>query len=189
MSDIPDYSGYKEDAPAIGGNLMGALVDLSDQLEAADAEVERLEALLDEAKKNRQRLSEHEIPKLLDGMEGKISLPDGRTISITEKVRASVSSDRKPTAMKWLDDNGHGAIIKRRFIIEFGRDQEEWARTFKRQLSESSTPLNMKEERNVHWQTLDAFVREQLESGGDLPLDVFGVYRQRFTKIKGEKNE
>jgi hypothetical protein len=186
MSDdsIPDYSGFKDDAPAIGGNLMVALTSLADQKQAADEEVARLEALLDEAKKNQQRITEHEIPKLMDGLEGKINLPDGRVIEVGEKIRASIGGDKKPLAMRWLDDHGHGSLIKRRFIVEFGRDQEEWAKKFEEQLEQSETPLNVKRERNVHWQTLDAFVREQLENGAELPLELFGVFRQRFAKIK-----
>ena len=184
MTDIPDYSAFKNEEHPVGHNLMGALTSLADQHEAAQAEVERLTELLDEAKKNLQRLSEFEIPNLLDGLEGKINLPDGRTITVAEKIRASVTSDNKPRAMKWLDDNGHGGIVKRRFIIEFGRDQEDWAKRFEAQLAASETPLNVKQERNVQWQTLDAFVREQLEHGGDFPKDLFGIYRQRNTKIK-----
>ena len=187
MNDIPDYSGYKETNPVIGDNLMGALIDLSDQLQAAEEEAQRLELLLNEAKKNLQNLAEHEIPKLLEGLKGKLSLPDGRVITVTEKIRSHVSSERKSTAMRWLEDNDHGSLIKRRFIIEFGRDQEDWVKKFEAQLETSETPLNIKREHNVHWQTLDAFVREGLEQGEDIPLDLFGVYRQRFAKIKGAK--
>jgi len=185
--EIHDYSAFKQETDQVGGNLMTALTSLADQQEAAQAEVERLEALLDEAKKNLARISEIEIPKLMDGIEGKLNLPDGRQVTIAEKIRSSISSDKKPLAMKWLDDNDHGGLIKRRFIIEFGRDQEEWAKQFEAQLASSKTPLNVKQERNVHWQTLDAFVREQLEEGGDLPLDLFGVFRQRSAKIKAAK--
>jgi hypothetical protein len=31
---------------------------------------------------------------------------------------------------------------------------------------------------------LEAFVRDQLNKGEDLPLDVFGVYPQKVVKIK-----
>lgn len=181
---IPDYSDFKDEAPAVGGNLMTALISLADQKQAADAEVARLEALLDEAKKNQQRITEHEIPKLMDGLEGKINLPDGRVIEVGEKIRASIGGDKKPVAMRWLNDNGHGSLIKRRFVVEFSRGQEDWAKKFEAQLEASDVPLNVKREYNVHWQTLDAFVREQLETGAELPLDLFGVFRQRFAKIK-----
>jgi hypothetical protein len=187
MNDkIPDYSSFKQEPAEIGGNLMSALCFLADQQQQAEGEVERLQALLDEAKKNVQRISEHEIPKLLDGLDGKINLPDGRVITVTEKIRSGTTGDKKIVAIKWLDDNGHGAIVKRQFIIEFSRDQEEWAKEFEQMLSKSKTPLNVKKERSLHHATLEAFVRQALQDGEDIPLDTFGVYRQRFAKIKGD---
>lgn len=182
LTETPDYSAFKGDKIQLGGNLMTQLTALADEQQAAEAEVERLEALLEEAKTNLRRITEHDIPELLDGLDGRMKLPDKREIVVTEKIRANVPKEKKPFAMKWLDDNGHGAIVKRRFIIEFGKDQEALVRQFEEQLAKSPTPLNVKKEHNVHWQTLDAFVREQLEEGG-LPLDLFGVYRQKFTKI------
>lgn len=182
MTEIPDYS-HVSGITQPGDNLVAALANMADQQEAAEAEVARLESLLDEAKTNLRRIVEHEIPSLMDGLEGTINLPDGRKVTIAEKIRASVKKEVKPIAMRWLDDNGHGGIVKRQFIIEFGKDQEEWARAFRQQLAESRVPLNVKEERNVQWQTLDAWVREQLAEGNQLP-EVFGVFRQRFAKIK-----
>ena len=41
-----------------------------------------------------------------------------------------------------------------------------------------------KEDKNVAWQTLDAFVKEQLNEGVNLPLELFGVYHQKIAKIK-----
>ena len=37
---------------------------------------------------------------------------------------------------------------------------------------------------NVHPSTLAAFVREKLREGEELPLDLFGVHRQRIAKIE-----
>jgi hypothetical protein len=42
----------------------------------------------------------------------------------------------------------------------------------------------MKQKSDVHWQTLVAWVREQLGEGVDLPRDTFGIFRQRVAKIK-----
>lgn len=185
MIETHDYSAFVEDTiPQAGDNLLAALTGLADQQEQAEAEISRLEELLNEAKTNLQRISEQEIPKLVDGMEGKLTLPDGRTIDVSEKLRCYTLTENRARAMKWLEDNGHGAIVKRRFIVEFGRDQEEWAKEFERQLAHSEKPLNLKRERNVQWQTLDAWGRERLEEGEDIPSDLFQIHRIRQTKIK-----
>jgi hypothetical protein len=39
----------------------------------------------------------------------------------------------------------------------------------------------------VHPQTLAAFVKEQVESGTDFPLDLFNVYIGQIAKIKRSK--
>ena len=185
MSEIPDYSDYKETPnEAMGDNMMAALVSLADQQEAAENEVERLQALMDEAKSNVRRLSEHEIPKLLDGLEGTLNLPDGRKITVTEKIRTSVTGERKLRAMNWLEEHGHGGIIKRRMTIDLGKEQEELAKQIKAKLEELDQAVLFKEDHNVAWQTMDAFVKEQLGLGTDLPLEMFGVYHQKLAKIR-----
>ncbi|QDP61593.1 MAG: hypothetical protein Tp138OMZ00d2C19078261_54 [Prokaryotic dsDNA virus sp.] len=182
--DIPDYSDFKEESPIAGDNLMKSLMALADEQEAAEAEVDRLNALMDEAKANLKRISEHEIPKLLDGMEGKISLPDGRSITLNEKIRTSVSGERKERAFDWIEKQGFGSIIKRRINIDIGKDQEALSDEIKGKLAEIDSAVIYKEERNVPWQTMDAFVKEKLGQGADVPLELFGVYHQRTTKIK-----
>ena len=185
MTEVPDYSKFKDsNEDTIGGNMMASLVALADIQEAAESEVERLKLLLEEATANVRRMSEFEIPKLLDGLEGKINLPDGRTITVQEKIRTSVSGDRKPRAMQWLEDNGHGAIVKRRMTIDLSKDQEELAEKIRDALEALDEAVLFKEDKNVAWQTLDAFVKEQLTDGVDIPLELFGVYHQKIAKIK-----
>ena len=180
---VPDYSKYSSGVNIPGDNLMYALTHLADQQQAVEDEIKALEILLDIAQDKLKHLSEESIPQLLDGLEGTVKLTDGRTVTVKEKIRGNISSDKKLFAMKWLEDHDHGDIIKRRFIIEFNRDQENIAKDFEKMLFENGV-LNVKKEQNVHWQTLDAFVREQLSEGSGMPLDLFGVYRRRNASIK-----
>ena len=46
---------------------------------------------------------------------------------------------------------------------------------------------NFKLKEAVHPQTLKAFVREQVETGKELPFDLFGVYIANKTKITNNK--
>lgn len=179
-----DYSGFQDDTPQIGDNLMKSMVFLVDQAEEAEREVERLNALLDEAKTNHRRILETEIPQLMDGMEGTFDLPDGRKVTVKEDIRCSIAGEKKYPAIKWLNENGHGAIIKRKFTIEFSKDQEDEAEAFAKELADRDEPLNVKREFSVHPQTLGAFVREQLGEGVALPAETFGIFRQRVAKIK-----
>lgn len=178
-----DYSEYKDDE-AIGDNLMAVLIGLADQQEAAESEVERLTELLKEAKKNVLLYSETNIPKALDGLEGKFKLTDGREINVKEDIRSHLSKENKPKGIIWLNNNGHSAIVKREFKIEFGKGDDKWADKFERDLAKRKKPLNVKRGMSVHAGTLKSFIRQALEDGEDIPQKLFGVYRQRVAKIK-----
>lgn len=177
-----DYSEYEEDR-GLGDNFTKTLISLADEAERAEEEVERLTNLLDIAKTNYRRVVEQEIPQIVDGLNSTLNLPDGRKITIKEQVRCSIAGERKYPALQWLNSNGHGNLIKRRFIIEFGKDQEQWADEFEQKLTNYERPLNVKREANVHPQTLQAFVRERLREGDNVPIETFGVFRQRTAKI------
>lgn len=178
-----DYSHLEDTKEIPGANLMTVLIELADKQEKAEKEIARLELLLEEAKTNLKNIQEYELPKLMDGLSGEITLPDKRTIKISEKIRANLSKENKPIAFKWMETTGNSSLIKRRFIIEFNKNQAEEAEAFQELLKTSKKPLNIQEENNVHWQTLDAFVRQQLENGSGIPLTTFGVFRQRISKI------
>ncbi len=83
-----------------------------------------------------------------------------------------------------VEDNKNGKLIKRTFAIEFGKGDEKWADKFERDCAQRVKPLNIKRKKGVHSGTLQAFIKKALEEGVDIPLDVFGAYRQRFAKIK-----
>lgn len=178
-----DYSEFKEDMP-IGDNLLTALIETADQMEAAEKLVESLEAQLAEAKENLKQIAERTLPHMLEGMDADIRLPDGRVVKIGEKVRASIKAENKPLAFKYLEDNGHDALIKRTFTIAFGKNEAEWADKFEAELASSSRPLNVKRDQSVHPQTLVSWVRQQLAEGAEIPMDIFGVYQQRVATVK-----
>ncbi len=179
-----DYSEYEDTSkPVIGDNLMKALISLADRQEGLEADIEDLEAQLEKKKTSLALIADKELPNMLDGVIGNLVLEDGRVIEIFEKVRASIAGKKSAPATKWLDENGFGSIVKREFVINFNKDDEKWADKFERDLAQRKKPLNVKRKRSVHPQTLEAFVREQLGQGVKIPTDLFGIYRQRKSKI------
>jgi hypothetical protein len=67
--------------------------------------------------------------------------------------------------------------------LNFGRGELEIAKEFVTWLNEQRPELSPELSQNVHWQTLRAFVREMVESGAALPLDLFGVFIGRKAKL------
>lgn len=185
-TEADPYADFKDDG--IPGNLETVLIQLADELEAADALIERLEAQLEEAKDARKEIAEQRIPNATEGMDGELHLKDGRKLLVKEEIRCSIAGDKAAPAIKWVTDNDYGHIVKRQKIFEFGKDSDEQVNAFMKAVTkyqaEKGAVLNIKDKDSIHHQTLLAWVKEQLAEGVDLPRDTFGIFRQRVAKVK-----
>jgi len=66
--------------------------------------------------------------------------------------------------------------------VRFGRGEDELCDRLKNLLGEQGFPLEQAEK--VEPMTLKAFVKEQIERGNEIPLDLFGVFVGQRAKIK-----
>jgi hypothetical protein len=175
---------FEEPRAADGDNILSAIAALArDQLEA-EIEVEKATEVLKEANEKLSLIAKVKLPALMDEAEQtEITTKDGIRVSIKESYKASISQENSSKALKWLEENGHENLIKREFKIEFGKDEESWAKKFEVDLSKRKRPLKHELKRTVHATTLAAFVREQVGEGEDIPLDLFGAYRMRQAKL------
>ncbi len=85
------------------------------------------------------------------------------------------------TSLCWLRSNGLGDIIKNDITVSFGRDEDnkaaEYANLARGQGFEPTQKLK------VEPMTLKALVRERIEAGKDMPMDIFNVFVGNRTKI------
>lgn len=180
-----DYSDFEVTDP--GANLMARIEGLAqDQLDA-ETRVESLEQQLTEAGAVVTRIKEHDFPNLLDEAQlgaSKIVTPNGIEVSMKEEIRGNIPKGKEKPAHDWLEEHDNAELIKRTVTIVFGKDEEAWAAKFKRDCAQRKKPLNLAIKRGVHAGTLRSFVKESLAKGVPIPMKTFGVFRQRFTKVK-----
>ena len=112
-----------------------------------------------------------------------IRLGPGFKIKVSTFYNASIPPERKEEAYEWLDTNGHGGMIKTEVKTNFGRGELEAAKALIAEINENHPEIAMDLNQTVHWQTLRAWVKEQVEGGKSLPIDMFGVFVGRKTKI------
>ena len=183
-----DYTNFKGDPEEqVGDNLMARIQGLAQEWLDAKNLVESMEERLAEAKAAFLQISEHKLPDLLDDAQlgdSKITTPAGHLVSASEVIRGSIPEDSSVAAFQWLEDHDDGNIIKRQITIEFNKGDEVWAKKFIRDCQQRKKALNLKQKKAVHPMTLQKYVREALEEGVDIPMKTFGVYRQRFAKVK-----
>lgn len=185
MQDDP-YADFREDETP--GNLDTVLIQLADELQEAEAYVALKEKELEEAKDAMKEIAEMRIPSATDGLEGKFALSDGRTLEVKEDIRSSIAGDKRIPAIQWLDEHDYGHIVKRVIAVEFGKDSDKEVAEYKAVLEKhkkaTNRPLVVKEQYSVHHATLNAWVKEQLGEGVELPKETFGIFRQRVAKVK-----
>jgi len=181
MTDDP-YAAVKDDGPQ--GNLDTVLCQLANELLAAEAEVERIEEELSVAKDAVKDIAETRIPAVAEGLEGKFTLSDGRQLEVKEEIRSSIAGVKRIPAIEWLDRNEYGHIVKRVLSFEFKRDDQATFQKFREAVEALKMALVMKENYSVHHATLNAWVKEQLSEGVELPTETFGIFRQRTAKVK-----
>lgn len=133
-----------------------------------------------------RRVQEQDLPEAMDDVSmASFKLDDGTEIKVKPFYAASIPEDRKDEAFEWLKEHDFDGMIKADVKVQFGKGEFEVAQSFLqfiRGFNEKAIDPDYKE--SVHWQTLRAFVKEQIEGGQPLPLDMFGVFVGRKAELK-----
>lgn len=174
-----DYSGYQ---PKATEEFANRLIKMVLELERVDEKVEELRAQLKQAEATADALRETDIPSLMKQARQTDCTIDGINVKVEKKIRANIKNEDREEVYSWFEANGFGKLIKRKFTILFGRDDEQWAAKFERDLEKRKRPLEVERTKDVHHSTLEKFARSQLEAGKKMHEKI-GIYEQPFVKI------
>lgn len=183
MNDIlEDMFDESEALDSINTETTKNLSGLVRQLRVVEQEVEEAETLLKNLKAEKQKLSTQMIPDLMDEMGVERVDVDGLTVTKKQIVAASIPVDKRELAFDWLRDRGLDDIIKNDVVCTFGRGQDNLAKdafwTLKDKGLEPSTKTH------IHPMTLKAFVKDRVEQGQEIDLDLFGAFLTNAVEIK-----
>ena len=144
-----------------------------------------LAAKEDEIKKLKQDIdiiSGEVIPTMMQEMNlSSLKLADGSSIEVKPVYGASISASKKEEAFNWLRNNGLGDLIKNEITVSFGRNEDNKAALYAELAQGQGYQPTQK--LKVEPMTLKALVRERLESGKEMPTDLFNVFAGNRTKI------
>ena len=156
-------------------NQVKKLRDLEDQVKTE-------EQALKDKEKEIERISGEVIPTLLSEMGlSSLKLADGSAVDVKPYYAANISVKNREAAYNWLRENGLGDIIKNDITVSFGRGEDnkaaEYANLAKGQGFQPTQKLK------VEPMTLKALVRERIEKGVEMPMDIFNVFVGNRTKL------
>ena len=148
---------------------------LEDKYAAKEEELKKI-------KKDMDVLSGEVIPTMMTEMNvAKFSLEDGAGVEVKPVDGASIPKEREEEAFDWLRKNGLGDLIKNMVTVSFGRNEDNKAADFA--VLAQGQGYQPSQKLKVEPMTLKALVRERLESGKELPTDLFNVFAGSRTKI------
>ena len=145
-----------------------------------------MEGLLKDKKKALLAITDGQLPDALEhmGLE-KFTLTDGSEIATKVFYGASIPRDRRDEAYEWLRDHEFGDLVKNNVTVTFGRGEDETAKEFIELCGAQGFSPNQSEK--VEPMVLKAWLRERVEAGDPIPLDLFGAYISNRATIKRSK--
>ena len=151
------------------------LRDLEDRIKQKEVELKKL-------KKDLDIISGEVIPTMMTEMNiSTLKLADGSAVEVRSIYGASISPDKKEEAFNWLRNNGLGDLIKNEVTVSFGRNEDNKAADYT--VLAQGQGYQPVQKLKVEPMTLKALVRERVESGKDMPSDLFNVFAGNRTKI------
>ena len=163
-----------DDGKALSSQVV-KLKNLEDQIKDTEDYLKKL-------KSEMNYISGEVIPNMMQEMNLKtMKLADGSAIEVKPVYGASITEAKKEEAFKWLRDNDLGNIIKNEVTVSFGRNEDNKAAEYA--VLAQGQGYEPVQKIGVHPQTLKAVVRERLESGREMPSDLFKTYAGNSTKI------
>lgn len=193
MSDgltAEELAAYQADTEteAEDGNILAKITRIAKEAREAEADVVRCEEQLKAAQGRVRNLKEFVLPELMaEAKQERLKTQDGYELEVKETLRASIPAQNLPQAILWLTANQQSGIIKREIKLAFGKDEDQKAaETLDTLLEHGLTPAD---KQFVHPQTLAATIRELLENGVDVPLELLGAHVQKGVTIKEAKKK
>lgn len=170
-------------------NSVNDAKSLSDQvvkLKQLEDELVDKEKELKELKRHIDLVSGEVIPTMMQEMNiSTLKLADGSSVEVKPVYGASITTANKEAAYTWLRENGLGDLIKNEITVSFGRNEDNKASQYA--ILAKGQGFEPVQKLKVEPMTLKALVRERLESGQEMPSDLFNVFAGNRTKVTRSK--
>jgi hypothetical protein len=138
---------------------------------------------LEVAEKRFRDISEVELPDAMKSVNlAEFKLTNGYRIVIEDVFNVRLPKNKMDEADEWLDNNGHGGMIKRVLQVDVDKEiPEDVLEKLKIEIEEQG--YSYEEIKTVHWATIQSWANEMKTEGELIPEDIFTVYRGNRTVI------
>lgn len=155
------------------------------QVQMIDDQIARHEAGLREAKELRRHVTTVDLPLAFQRLGIERMDLAGLTLTLRQVVTPNVKKEDQPKMFEWLEENGHGDLIKRVVQVNLGRGDDDLLHRLLFKLDELRCEYEIKE--GVATNTLQAWARMMVGEGQELPDDVFHIWIGQECLLKERK--
>ena len=147
-----------------------------------------IEAQLQQVDKRITDIERSELPDLFSqvGVSRIDVEPDGNHPGFVAERKtvytAKIPDEHRQDAFEWLEQQGHGDLVKSVINIIFGMQEHDKRLAVMKLLSDHGIEFYNNE--SVHASTLKAFVKREIQAGRIIPQDLLGVFIFDEVKIK-----
>ena len=163
-------------------NTMKSLSSLVKDLDQLTIDINKKEEELKSLKLQKHLMSTEQIPTMMDEMGVQRLDVENLSVSLKPLINASIPPTRREEAYQWLRENDLDDIIKNDVILSFGKGEDNIAGDIMYDLEQRG--MHPEKKTHIHSMTLKAFIRERVEKGLPIDLDLFGAFVARTTDIK-----
>ena len=161
---------------------MKTLSSLVKDLDQLTIDINEKEEELKSLKLQKHKMSTEQIPAMMDEMGVQRLDVENLSVSLKPLINASIPPTRRDEAYQWLRENGLDDIIKNDVIMSFGKGEDNMAGDIMYELEQRG--MHPEKKTHIYQMTLKAFIRERVEKGLPIDLDLFGAYVARIADIK-----
>ena len=161
---------------------MKTLSSLVKDLDQLTIDINAKEEELKSLKLQKHKMSTEQIPAMMDEMGVQRLDVENLSVSLKPLINASIPPTRREEAYQWLRENDLDDIIKNDVILSFGKGEDNIAGDIMYDLEQRG--MHPEKKTHIHQMTLKAFIRERVEKGLPIDLDLFGAYVARIADIK-----
>ena len=187
IAEMASDAGSNEDTiDKLKDDQLDSISKLANEAASLERKIADTEQLLKDHKQSLHKITDEQLPEALETMGlQKFTLKDGAEIAVKPIYAASIPKDRKEEAFQWLRDHAFGDLVKNNVTVTFGRGEDTIAKDFVNMCgAQGFTPSQLEK---VEPMTLKAWLRERVEAGDAVPLDLFGAFISQRATIKRSK--
>ena len=178
FEDMFDVASALKDVNTKTGKDLASLVSQLNNIEDAIAACENK---LKDLKFQKTKIEAQHIPSLMEEMGQTKGTFNGVEVKLVQRIDARITEANKEAAFAWLRNNGHDGIIKNDVTMSFSKGEDNLAGDVIGLLRDKG--FDPVQKTSVHASTLKSFIKDGLEKGISLDLDLLGGYVRNVASI------